>query len=651
MNKTPEKDYPKSPFSFNTIVNQRKTIFKNMHNLLYKKYSTSPKDYNVIIIDNIIYNEKSHIVATFKDHLIIDDTGEFLKRFYSKEESDIRLKKFYEYYDLYSKMFPNYTAFNEGKYLYQNIQKKQRMIDLQEKMELDRKKNEEKSDSFSSFTESKEDVFDTDVINSILNGTNNESLNNLFDINKGDLEREEEVFGKEVNNLIEEINKYESNKKKVELNYKIIKLDKNKNDKNKNQINYNKVIKYNNQLEHNNNNNLIHNNANNIKIETFKDTITIRNIAVPINLNYTKNKRLFNSNSSSIIINNNNITYYNDIRNIVNKYFNYPSYQKNIFLNMNNKSNKNNKMHKFEQNLFKMKQKTLLFQKNSSQNMSTTNQTQKDISLTKKNSNNIYSKIPISSTLIKQNPKNIRKNVNNFSSCKNKSNNSIQNMQSIEKKNKGITPLTSRNPKNDKIAINIEKSKSTKNIKGNMYSISNAISRNRYSNNMKVHNKMKSSISGMGYSQLSKMNQSQNKTYNQKKLLNITKIKSTDAKPKIGYKEITFLRNQNSRNRNEIKQKILNSGTNMNSSRNYNVKSLNKNNSQKAVVNNRKKNLNDSALKLGIMDIMNVKKNLAQGFNIKNFSKVFNASNNNNYNNPKYNFTKTYRENYVIINK
>ena len=414
-------------------------------------------------------------------------------------------------------------------------------------------------------------------------------------------------------------------------------------------MNYNKVIKYNNQLEHNNNNNLMHSNANNIKIETFKDTITIRNIAVPINLNYTKNKRLFNSNSSSIIINNNNITYYNDIRNIVNKYFNYPSYQKNIFLNMNNKSNKNNKMHKFEQNLFKMKQKTLLFQKNSSQNMSTTNQTQKDISLTKKNSNNLYSKIPISSALIKQNPKNIRKNVNNFSSCKNKSNNSIQNMQSIEKKNKGITPLTSRNPKNDKIAINIEKSKSTKNIKENMYSISDAISRNRYSNNMKVHNKMKSSISGMGYSQLSKMNQSQNKTYNQKKLLNITKIKSTDTKPKIGYKEITFLRNQNSRNRNEIKQKILNSGANINNSRNYNIKSLNKNNSLKTVV-NKKKNMNDSSLKLGIQDIMNAKKNLAFGFNIKNFSKVIKASNNS-YNNPKNNFSKTYRENYVIANK
>ena len=120
------------------------------------------------IIENIIYNEKSHIVATFKDRLIIDDTGEFLKRFYKKSESDVRLPKFYEYYDLYSKIFPNYTAFNEGKYLYQNIQKKQRMIDLQEKMELEEKRNKEKNDTSSLYSESKENVFNTDAIDSIL---------------------------------------------------------------------------------------------------------------------------------------------------------------------------------------------------------------------------------------------------------------------------------------------------------------------------------------------------------------------------------------------------------------------------------------------------------------------------------------------------
>ncbi len=154
MNKTTEKDFPKSPFSFNNIANQRKAIYKNIYNLLNKKYSTFSSDYYVIIIDNIIYNGKSRIVAKFKSQLIIDDTGQFLKGFYSKEESDIWLKRFYEYYDLYSKLFPNYRTFNEGKYLYQNILKKQRMIDIQEKIELDMKKKEEKSDSFSSFIES-----------------------------------------------------------------------------------------------------------------------------------------------------------------------------------------------------------------------------------------------------------------------------------------------------------------------------------------------------------------------------------------------------------------------------------------------------------------------------------------------------------------
>ena len=87
-------------------------------------------------------------MATFKDYLIIDDIGEFLKRLYYKEESKKKLKKFYEYNDLYSKIFHNYTAFNEGKYLYQNIQKKQRMIDLQEKMEKEKKKKEEKEKTY-----------------------------------------------------------------------------------------------------------------------------------------------------------------------------------------------------------------------------------------------------------------------------------------------------------------------------------------------------------------------------------------------------------------------------------------------------------------------------------------------------------------------
>ena len=218
MDKTADKNNQKFSSSMKKIKNPAMTIIKNIHKLFHKKYAKSVSTYNKIIIDNIIYNEKSHIVATFKDYLIIDDIGEFLKRFYYKGESKKKLKKFFEYYDLYSKIFPNYTAFNEGKYLYQNIQKKQRMIDLQEKMEMEKKKKEEKEETYSSYSDSKENVFSTDVINSILNKTNNETLNNLFDVNKEDLDiqQDEENFGNEVNNIINEINKYEPKKKKIE---------------------------------------------------------------------------------------------------------------------------------------------------------------------------------------------------------------------------------------------------------------------------------------------------------------------------------------------------------------------------------------------------------------------------------------------------
>ena len=181
MTTTPEKylqnEYTPS-FSLDLPKNiSSKSLIKDIYKLFNKKYSKMPLNYNIDIIDNIIYNEKSHIVAEFKDRLIIDDTGEFLKRYYKKKESDVRLPKFYEYYDLYSKIFPNYTTFYEGKYLYQNIQKKQKMIDLQEKLEME-EKNKEKNESFNS------NVFNTDAIDSILNGTNNEGMEIIFSINK-----------------------------------------------------------------------------------------------------------------------------------------------------------------------------------------------------------------------------------------------------------------------------------------------------------------------------------------------------------------------------------------------------------------------------------------------------------------------------------
>ena len=642
MTTTPENSCRVSNFSLSNIIRPSKTstkyLLKKIHKLFKKKYSKLPLSYNTNIIDNIIYNEKSHIVATFKDRLIIDDTGEFLKRFYRKSESDTRLPKFYEYYDLYSKIFPNYTAFNEGKYLYQNIQRKQRMIDLQEKMEFEGKHNKEKNDTSSMYSDSKENVFNTDAIDSILNGTNNEGIEMLFDVNKSNIKQEEDLFNKEIDNLIEEINNYESEKKKIDVNRKLIK---------------NKITKNNHFNNHSNSNNINYN-----KNEVNKDSninIWNKNISVPINLNYTKNKRISNSNSSSTI-NNTNITYYSNIQSIISKFFNIPSYQKNNFINFNNKNAKMNNsknkniykkdktlVEKLEKNLFKMRQKSIFFQKNLSQNISTSNQTQKDISLSKKNSS-IYTKKPSTSISSNHNPKTQRNKIINSTSYKVQNNNYIHNNNEMTKRD--VSPLTSRNPHMNKLGINIIKPKKTKNIRGNTYYIADAVSRNRYSNNINFHNKAKSTIRGTIYnSSINHMKESQNSTSKNKKILNNTKNKYSKPKTRkeIGYKEINFIRTKNSRNKNEIKEKMINSAFNANSSRNYNNRTQYKNKSStKTIVNKKKNNYNDSSLKIGILDIMNIKRNFAKGFNIGNFSKALNVSNINS----KNAFSKTHRSNF-----
>lgn len=47
---------------------------------------TSKDFYNVKIVNDIIYNEPTNIVAVFKDYLIYDDLSEFLKRWYRYDE-------------------------------------------------------------------------------------------------------------------------------------------------------------------------------------------------------------------------------------------------------------------------------------------------------------------------------------------------------------------------------------------------------------------------------------------------------------------------------------------------------------------------------------------------------------------------------------
>ena len=643
MTTTPENSCRASSFSIQGIDNNKKKstkfLIKKIYKLFNKKYSKLPLTYDSNIIDNIIYNEKSHIVAEFKDRLIVDDTGEFLKRYYRLDESEIRLPKFYEYYELYSKIFPNYTAFNEGKYLYQNIQRKQRMIDLQEKMELEERKNKEKIYESSSYSDTKENnVFNTDAIDSILNGTNNEGIEIIFDVNKNNLNKDEDEFCGEIKDLIDEIDNYEIKKKKIEGNNKIIK---------------NKFMKNNNF-----NHNFSNNNINSSKNISHKENLLNKNVSVPINLNYKNNNKKLPNSNSSLTINNPNITYYSNIQSIISKFFNIPSYQKRNVLNINSKSKQTVKINskkknvskkdkilveKLEKNLFKMHQKSVFFQKNLSQNISTSHQTQKDISTSKKNSS-IYTKKPSTSNSSNHNPNQMKKNINN-SIYKIQNNNILHN---IEIAKKSTSPLTSRNSKPNKIGTNLDK---LKNIKDNTHYLAEGISRNRYSNNINFQNKAKSTLKQNVYNRsVYKIEESQN--INRKKMINNSNTKYNDvikSKKELGYKEINYIKNKNSRNRKEIKQKILNSGkNNIINSRNFDMPLKNKNSMTKTkTVNKKKINQNNSIHKVGVLDIMNIKKNFVKGFNINNFSKIINSSNIVS----KNTFVKTYRNNFSIINK
>ena len=69
---------------------------------LSKKYSTNRDYYSIKTVNDLIYNENTHIVSIFKDYLILDDINEFLKRSYNYQETKVRLPKLCSFYDKYS---------------------------------------------------------------------------------------------------------------------------------------------------------------------------------------------------------------------------------------------------------------------------------------------------------------------------------------------------------------------------------------------------------------------------------------------------------------------------------------------------------------------------------------------------------------------
>ena len=79
--------------------------------------------------------ENCSYVSIFKDYLLYDDaTHDFLRKSYSLKESYDRLPKILTFYTQYSKVFPNYCILESKKCMFENIKRKQRFLDENEKL-------------------------------------------------------------------------------------------------------------------------------------------------------------------------------------------------------------------------------------------------------------------------------------------------------------------------------------------------------------------------------------------------------------------------------------------------------------------------------------------------------------------------------------
>ena len=135
---------------------------------LIKRYNKPVSYHNVKIINDILYNEKTHYVEQFKEYLIYEDYNEFLKRFYSSYEINLKLKKILVFYEKYSKIYANYTVIPESRYMYKNIKRKQKMID---QMQNNGNNNSEYEEEEESNDEKSNTIFSSRVINSIYGKT------------------------------------------------------------------------------------------------------------------------------------------------------------------------------------------------------------------------------------------------------------------------------------------------------------------------------------------------------------------------------------------------------------------------------------------------------------------------------------------------
>ena len=248
---------------------------------LNKNYNVTSITLNKLIISNIIYNNRLHIVSCFKEFLIFYDPGDFLSAFYKRKEARHKIKEYSEFYTLNSRIFPNYILLPESQYIFNNIKKKQKLLDHLE--EINNKYYNENSQ------------------NLIMNYSDVNNYNRSLQLNRTQSSYFSTIFTPSIVNSIlnerDSMNKYEDNTSNVSnINFIIDNINKNQKNK-RNLLLYktpkNKIIKSNasdNMKNSVSSVELFLNDKNNNLNNSIMKTKGKNNIINKYNINYNKEK-------------------------------------------------------------------------------------------------------------------------------------------------------------------------------------------------------------------------------------------------------------------------------------------------------------------------------------------------------------------------
>ena len=88
-------------------VNTKLKAYKLIHEpirllfLLYTKYGDIEEDLNILLIDQLVFNQSTHFNNIFKEYFFFNNNSEFLRRFYNDNESCSRIPKLGDHYKNY----------------------------------------------------------------------------------------------------------------------------------------------------------------------------------------------------------------------------------------------------------------------------------------------------------------------------------------------------------------------------------------------------------------------------------------------------------------------------------------------------------------------------------------------------------------------